>query len=189
MSTQGAIVTRTRETQRDTERQGQSRVESRAPRSFVRRGVHHRVDLRRVAHLNLHEPAVGKSGFVHHARRIGQVFVNLDDFAAHRGVDVGRRLDGFHDAERTLRLDFAPDFGKFNVHDVAQFSLVDAIDRSIVHSVSHSMTTHEPSRVRSVGRSVTPRLSLSLSPAPPRFRFRFRPPPRRVVEGAPARGR
>lgn len=119
--------------------QGRVRVKSsrRVPGGFVFLGVHHGIEFALVRHANLHEPTVSESGFVHRARGVRQALVDFDDFARNRRVDIGRRLDGFNDAERGRLFNLATNFRKFDVHNVTQFRLFSFVRAT---SVSQSVS-------------------------------------------------
>jgi len=124
-----------------------------SPRSLVRGRIHHRVGLRRIAHLHLHEPAIREGGFVNHARGVVQVFVHFDDFTGDRGVHVGSRLDGLDDAEGRLRLNLGANFRKFDVHNVTQFSLSSNASRECVSLRTRIDLSSRASLSRDVARA------------------------------------
>jgi hypothetical protein len=160
---------------------GRVRVKSsrRVPGGFVFLGVHHGIEFALVRHANLHEPTVSESGFVHRARGVRQALVDFDDFARNRRVDIGRRLDGFNDAERGRLFNLATNFRKFDVHNVTQFRLFSFVRATSVSQsvrlVVKTARAHPPPPPLGGTHAPSTRIQISRYRRPPRVLSTFSP--------------
>src|SRR5579862_1666498 len=91
--------------------------------SLVIDRVHQLVQFRRVAQLNLDEPAVAVRIVVNNLRLIGDACVCVDDLATQRREQLRHRFHRLDFAELCIALEYPPDLGQIQVDNVSKLRL------------------------------------------------------------------